>query len=156
MAITQECCEQYWTSPGGNTQQGTNYTATCLPSRKLSKLDEPEKQGQAHKWCTPMDPHIWPSKSRMTSANIYTAAVRIQDVALKTCLRRWTIGRSGEKGSGISMLAARHDDDDIVANYDWNGQCWLSSWIHQILDFFIFSTYLRIIRFNLLFDFHRC
>ena len=32
-AITQECCEQYWTSPGGNTPQGTNYTATCLPSR---------------------------------------------------------------------------------------------------------------------------
>ena len=42
MAITQECCEQYWTSPGGNTQQGINYTATCLPSRKLSKLDEPD------------------------------------------------------------------------------------------------------------------
>ena len=36
--ITQECCEQYWTSPGGNTPQDTN----CLPSRKLSKLDEPD------------------------------------------------------------------------------------------------------------------
>ena len=23
------------------------------------------------------------------------------------------IGRSGEKGSGISVLAARHDDDDV-------------------------------------------
>ena len=23
-----------------------------------------EKQGRAHKWCTPMDPHIWPSKTR--------------------------------------------------------------------------------------------
>ena len=32
-----KCCEQYWTSPGGNTPQGTNYTATCLPSRKLSR-----------------------------------------------------------------------------------------------------------------------
>ena len=42
--ITQECCEQYWTSPGGNTPQGTNYTVTCLPSRKLSKLDEPDMQ----------------------------------------------------------------------------------------------------------------
>ena len=29
---------------GGNTLQGTNYTATCLPSRKLSKLDEPVMQ----------------------------------------------------------------------------------------------------------------
>ena len=31
---------------------------------------------------------------------------------LKTCQRRWTIGRSGERGSGISVLAARHNDDD--------------------------------------------
>ena len=35
MAITQECGEQYWTSPGGNTQQNANYTVTYLPSRKL-------------------------------------------------------------------------------------------------------------------------
>ena len=46
-AITQECCEQYWTSPGGNTPQGTNYTATYLPSRKLSKLEEPDMQDTA-------------------------------------------------------------------------------------------------------------
>ena len=32
---------------GGNTPQGTNYTATCLPSRKLSKLDEPDTQDTA-------------------------------------------------------------------------------------------------------------
>ena len=32
---------------GGNTQQSTNYTPTCLPSRKLSKLDEPDMQGTA-------------------------------------------------------------------------------------------------------------
>ena len=47
MAITQECREQYWTSPGGNTPQGTNYTATWLTSRKLSKLDEPDMQDTA-------------------------------------------------------------------------------------------------------------
>ena len=34
-------------SPGGNTSQGTNYTATRLPSRKLSKLDEPDMQDTA-------------------------------------------------------------------------------------------------------------
>ena len=28
-------------------QQGTNYTATYLPSRKLSKLDEPDMQDTA-------------------------------------------------------------------------------------------------------------
>ena len=32
---------------GGNTPQGTNYTATCLPSRKLSELDEPDTQDTA-------------------------------------------------------------------------------------------------------------
>ena len=47
MAITQECCKQYWTSPGGNTPQDTNYTATCFPSRKLSKLDELDMQDTA-------------------------------------------------------------------------------------------------------------
>ena len=44
---TQGCCEQYLTSPGDNTPQSTNYTATCLPSRKLSKLDEPGTQDTA-------------------------------------------------------------------------------------------------------------
>ena len=38
-----------YTSPGDNTPQGTNYTATCLPSRKLSKLVEPDMQDAAGK-----------------------------------------------------------------------------------------------------------
>ena len=46
-AITQECCKQSWTSPGGNTPQDTNCTATCLLSRKLFKLDEPDMQDTA-------------------------------------------------------------------------------------------------------------
>ena len=41
----------------------------------------------------------------------YSSYVRIRDVALKTCRRRWTIGRSGMRGSGIFVLVARHDDD---------------------------------------------
>ena len=46
----------------------------------------------------------------------YSSYVRIRDVALKTCQKQWMIGRSGERGSGISMLAARHDDDDDDSN----------------------------------------
>ena len=42
----------------------------------------------------------------------YGSYVRIRDVALKACQRRGTLGRCGESGSGISVLAARHDDDD--------------------------------------------
>ena len=57
-AITQECCEQYWTCPGGNTLKGTNYMATCLPSRKLSKLDEPDMQVTAGEVMYSYGPHI--------------------------------------------------------------------------------------------------
>ena len=70
--------EQYWTSPGSNTPQGTNYTVSYHLSRKLFKLDKPdmlEKQGRARKWCTPVDPCIWPIKSRMTISNIHTAVM---------------------------------------------------------------------------------
>ena len=42
----------------------------------------------------------------------FSSYVRIRDVVLKTYLERWTIGRSGERGSGISVLPARYDDDD--------------------------------------------
>ena len=42
----------------------------------------------------------------------YCSYVRIWDVALKTCQRRLMIGRRGERVSGISVLVARHDDDD--------------------------------------------
>ena len=42
----------------------------------------------------------------------FSSYVRIQVVVLKTYLGRWTIGRSGERGSGISMLPAPYDDDD--------------------------------------------
>ena len=40
--------------------------------------------------------------------------VRIRDAALKTCQRRWKIGRSGERGSRISVPVAWHDDDDDI------------------------------------------
>ena len=46
-AITQECCEQSWTSPGGNTPQDINCTATCVLSRKLCKLNKPDMQDTA-------------------------------------------------------------------------------------------------------------
>ena len=42
----------------------------------------------------------------------YSSSVKLRDVTLRTSQKRWMIGRSGERGSGISMLAARHDGDD--------------------------------------------
>ena len=44
----------------------------------------------------------------------FSSYVRIQVVVLNTYLGRWTIGRSGERGSGISVLPARYDDDDGI------------------------------------------
>ena len=44
----------------------------------------------------------------------HSSSVRIQGVILWTCRKRWTIGRGGEKGSGISVPMARHDEDDVI------------------------------------------
>ena len=53
----------------------------------------------------------------------YNSSVRIRDVALKTCQRRWRIGRSGERGSGISVPVARYDDDyDCYTSYEMTDQ----------------------------------
>ena len=59
-------------------------------------------------------PHMSGQKQDVQLKHTYNSYVRIRDIALKTCQRQWTIGRSGERGSGISALAARHDDDDRI------------------------------------------
>ena len=60
--------------------------------------------------------------------------VCVRDIALKTCQSRWMIGRSGERGSGISVLAGRHDDDDDddIRTYLCMYVC---NWIKLILYF---------------------
>ena len=111
--------EQFWTSPGGNTSQRTSWTATYLPSRKLSKLDEPDMQGTAAEAGTSSlviyyygPSHIVEQKQDSQLEHIYSSSVRIRDIASRTYQKWWTIGRSAERRSGISVLAARHDDDD--------------------------------------------
>ena len=42
----------------------------------------------------------------------YCSSVPIRDVALRICQKQWTIGRFGERGSEISVLIARNNDDD--------------------------------------------
>ena len=41
----------------------------------------------------------------------YSIFVPTWDIALKTCRKQWMIGRGGERGSEISVMMARHDDD---------------------------------------------
>ena len=57
-------------------------------------------------------PHMTKQKQDGQLEHTYSSYVRIRDAALKTCQMRWMIGRSSQRGSGISVLAARHDDDD--------------------------------------------
>ena len=57
-------------------------------------------------------PHMAKQKEDDQLELTYSSYARTQDETLKTCQRRWIIGRSSERGSGISVLAAQHDDDD--------------------------------------------
>ena len=59
-------------------------------------------------------PHMAVQKQDDQHEHTFSSCVRIRDVVLKTYLWRWTIGRSGERGSGISVLPARYDDDDDI------------------------------------------
>ena len=64
-------------------------------------------------------PHMAAQKQGDQLKRTFSSCVRIQDVVLKTYLGRWTIGRSGERGSGISVLPARYDDDDEHWYFVW-------------------------------------
>ena len=63
----------------------------------------------------------------------YSSYVRIRDVALKTCQKWWMIGRIGERGPWISVLAVRYnDDDDDYVTY-----------IQKIIALFSFHFFIR-------------
>ena len=122
--IVQECCEQYWTSPGYSTPQISSYTATYQPSRKLLKLVEPDTQDTAAEVGTsswvmyffgPL--HVDKQRQDVQLKPTYSSSVPIRDVALRIYRKQWTIGKCGERGSGISVLIVRHDDDDDNVEY---------------------------------------
>ena len=56
-------------------------------------------------------PHMAAQKQDDQLERTFSSYVRIQAVVLKTYIGRWTIGRSGERRSGRSVLAEWHDDD---------------------------------------------
>ena len=67
-------------------------------------------------------PHMAKQKQDDQLEHTSSSYVRIWYITLRTCQKRWIIGRSGERGSGISVLAARLDDDDIKVSkcINWN------------------------------------
>ena len=85
-------------------------------------------------------PHMDVQKQDDQHEPTYSNYVGTQDVTLKTCRRRWMIGRSGERGSGISVLAARHDDDDIYICW-WS---WKLFWILRNFSFLFRPIYIYI------------
>ena len=96
-----------------------------LPITKTIKVRRTRDAG--HSWrsrdelISDVPPHMAEQKQDDQLEHTSSSCVRIQDVALKTCQRRWTIGRNGEWRSGISVLAACHD-------YEWWWWWW---WLYQ-------------------------
>ena len=79
-------------------------------------------------------PHMAEQKQDDQHEHTFSNYVSIRDVVQETCQKRWTIGKSGERGSGISVLPARHDDDDDDNGHSPNCSLvslWLSG---RILD----------------------
>ena len=62
--------------------------------------------------CSYGPPHMAGKKQEDKHEHIFSSYEWIKDIALKTCQMWWTIGKSGERGSGISLRVARQDDDD--------------------------------------------
>ena len=86
----------------------------------------------------------------------------IQVLALKTSWERWTIETSGDKGSGRSMLAAWHDDEDddiyicmfIVYLYLLNKYLWTylihysKIYIHCVYQLILVAQYIPTVDFS--------
>ena len=96
------------------------YSHLHPPSRKLSKLNETDMQDTAGEAGTRSyvmysywPPQMAGKKQHGQLEHTFSSFVRTRDVALRTYRRRCAIGRSGERGSGISVLVKRHDDDGI-------------------------------------------
>ena len=68
-------------------------------------------------------PHMAKQKLDDQLKHTYSSYVRIWDVTLKIFQKRRMLGRSGERGSGISVLAARHDD--IYVNFIYASELFL-------------------------------
>ena len=58
----------------------------------------------------------------------YNSSVPIKSVALKTYREQWTIEKGCGRGSGRSMQAARHDDDDDDIARAIFEERWAISW----------------------------
>ena len=95
-----------------------NCTATCLPITKTIQVRLARLAGHCQRSKDELvsDVLLWtPTYGQAKAGPARTYIQQLcedTDVTQKTCRRRWMIGRSGERWSRISVLAARHDEDD--------------------------------------------
>ena len=66
----------------------------------------------------------------------YSSSVSIRDVALRICREQWTIGGCGERGSEMSVLIERQDDDDIyicisISLYEARRSSFFKNWFSR-------------------------
>ena len=85
-------------------------------------------------------PHTAAQKQDVQHEHTFSSYVRIQVVVLKTYLGRWTIGRSGERGSGISVLPARYDDDDDIS-FGLVGFYGISTIVGYLMPFLFYTLF---------------
>ena len=99
--------------------QSSSCTATYHPSRKLSKLDEPDtrdtvREVGTNSWvmysCGPL--HMDEQRQDVQLEPTYSSSVPIRDVAMRIGRKQWTIGRYDGRESETSVLIAWYDDDD--------------------------------------------
>ena len=122
---SQECCNQYWTTPGGRTPQSSNCQAIYYPSQKLFQVRRTRHAGH---WWRSRDELIsnvllWtPLPGRVKAGRLARtySSVQIQDVALKTYPKRWTMEGDGERGPGRSVPMAWHDIYIYIYIYIYN------------------------------------
>ena len=139
--MTQQCCEQYWTSPGDSTSQSSSYTATYHPSRKLSKLDEPDTRDTAGEVRT--------SSYVMYSVGPLHMDEQRQDVQLEP-----TYSSCVDTGCSPEDLPKAMDDmsvrRDRVRNIRANGVTWWWGWGIFLRPYFhcLLHLWLRMINFR--------
>ena len=90
-------------------------------------------------------PHMAVQKQDDQHEHTFSSYVRIRDVVLKTYLGRWTIGRSGKRGSRISVLPARYDDDDDIYVYIiWIGIIYILLKLILCIHIYVYAYIIKI------------
>ena len=94
-AITQECCEQYWTNPGDNTPQKAAVRPPTTYHKKHPELEMRDTAGEVRTnlWAMYSRRPLHMDKQRLDDQlePMFNSSVSIQDVTWKICRERWTI-----------------------------------------------------------------